>query len=86
MRFSAFRTILITVLVTSAATVVLLRWGLLPEYEPRSAPSFDTARAAEGKQPPLSPEEQINVDVYNKVSPGVVNITKTVVEYGFFLA
>ncbi len=84
MRFSALRTILITVLVTSAATVVLLRWGLLPEYEPRSAPSFETARAAEGKQPPLSTEEQINVDVYNKVSPGVVNITKTVVEYGFF--
>ncbi len=84
MKFSNLRTILLTVLVTGAATVVLLRWGLLPEYDPRGATSFESANAAEGKQPPLSPAEQINVDVYNKVSPGVVNITKTVVEYGFF--
>lgn len=84
MRFSTIRTVLFTVLVTGAATIVLLRWGLLPEVERRGAPSFESAKAAEGKQPPLSPDEQINVEVYNRVSPGVVNITKTVVEYGFF--
>jgi S1-C subfamily serine protease len=84
MRFSTIRTVLFTVLVTSAATIMLLRWGLLPEYARPGATPFESAKAAEGKQPPLSPEEQINVEVYNKVSPGVVNITKTVVEYGFF--
>ncbi len=84
MRFSTIRTVLFTVFVTSAATIILLRWGLLPEYaRPRAAP-FESAKAADGKQPPLSADEQINVEVYNKVSPGVVNITKTVVEYGFF--
>lgn len=64
---------------------MLLRWGLIPEYaQPGAAPRFEAATAAEAKQPPLSPEEQVNVDVYNKVSPGVVNITSTVVEDFFF--
>jgi S1-C subfamily serine protease len=87
MKSSTFRTILLTAIVTGAASIALLRWGLLPEIaQPGVTPRFEIARAADAKQPPLSPDEQINVDVYNKVSPGVVNITSTVVEYSFFFA
>jgi len=85
MKFSTFRTILITALATSAATIMLLRWGLMPEYsQPSTSPRFEAAAAASAKKPPLSADEQINLDVYNKVSPGVVNITSTIVEYDFF--
>jgi S1-C subfamily serine protease len=86
MRSGVLRTILATAFVSCAATILLLRWGMLPTYPVQGvAPQFQSASAADAKQPPLSPEEQVNVDVYNKVSPGVVNITSTVVEYDFFL-
>jgi len=87
MKHPLIRAILLTALFASAATIMLLRWGLIPEYVQRgAAPRFEAVTAAEAKQPPLSPEEQVNVDVYNKVSPGVVNITSTVVEDFFFFA
>jgi S1-C subfamily serine protease len=86
MKHPMFRTILVTALITSAATLLLLRWGVLPE-PPRSGRSIhlDAAAAANPGQPALSSDEQVNIQVYNKVSPGVVNITSTVVEYDFFL-
>ncbi len=84
MKFNAFRTVILTALVTGAATIMLLRWGLVPEYTRPGGAEFESAKAADAKQPPLSLDEQVNVDVYGKVGPGVVNITKTVVEYGFF--
>lgn len=85
MRYPLLRTIVITALLTGAATVLLLRWGVLPEYgETSSLPPAQLASAAAAKQPPLSPDEQVNVDVYGKCSPGVVNITSTIVEYDFF--
>jgi S1-C subfamily serine protease len=85
MKNSLVRVILVTALLTSAGTLMLLRWGILPE-PPRSSstPQLDSAAAANPAQPPLSPDEQVNIQVYNKVSPGVVNITSTVVEYDFF--
>jgi putative serine protease PepD len=87
MKHPLLRTILVTALFTSAATVLLLRWGILPEYgRTGSIARFESARAADVRQPPLSSDEQVNVDVYNKVSPGVVNITTTVVEMDFFFA
>ena len=82
------RPILITTLLSSAATVLLLRWdlgfksaGIAPGPKPDSA-----IASAPAFQPPLSPEEEVNIRVYNGVSPGVVNITTTVVEYSFFWA
>ncbi len=82
-----FRTMLAIALISSAATVLLLRLGAFPEY-PRSPGRvvFEAASAAGAAQPPLSSDEQINVQVYNKVSPGVVNITSTVVEFDFFFS
>jgi putative serine protease PepD len=82
------RPILVTALLSSAATVLLIRWdlgfrddGIAPGRRPESAIASGPA-----SQPPLSPEEEVNIRVYNGVSPGVVNITTTVVEYPFFWA
>jgi putative serine protease PepD len=82
------RPILVTALLSSAATVLLIRWdlgfrgdGIAPGRRPQSA-----IASAPASQPPLSPEEEVNIRVYNGVSPGVVNITTTVVEYPFFWA
>lgn len=82
------RPILVTALLSSAATVLLLRWdlgfrgdGIAPGPRPESA-----IASAPSSQPPLSPDEEVNIRVYNGVSPGVVNITTTVVEYPFFWA
>jgi S1-C subfamily serine protease len=86
MRQHSLRTILVTILLTVAATVIVLRWGLLPGYEEKVS-SRPTFAADPVSQPALTPDEEINVDVYEKVSPSVVNVTKEVVgvvRYGLF--
>jgi S1-C subfamily serine protease len=79
------RLVIIVVLLSSAATIMLLRWNLIPGNSPK-----ETANPAFAFTPsvpvPLSSDEQINVRVYDQVSPGVVNITRTVVQYDFFFA
>src|SRR6059036_2918399 len=85
MKEHPIRAIILTALVSGAATLALLRWDLLPEYGRRPGRlEFPAQAASPSGQPPLSPDEEVNIRVYNKVSPGVVNITSTVVEYGFF--
>ncbi len=82
-----FRTVLVTALITSALTFLMLRWETGPRTRspgPNPLPSTAIA-AAPARQPALSSEEETNVKVYDRVSPGVVNITTTVVEYDFFL-
>lgn len=73
----------ITALLSSAATILALRWDLVPGYSRREVHEPILAASPAG-QPALSSDEQINVKVYNDVSPGVVNITRTVLEYDFF--
>ena len=81
------RLIASTALIASAVTIIALRWDLLPGRRSRGVPAAPPAVAASaaGKQPPLSSDEEVNVRVHGKVGPGVVNITKIVVEYDFFL-
>ncbi len=88
MRFHPIRLILITVLLTSAVTIVLFRWDLIPVRGrgPDSGQVASAIAAAPGGQPPLGSDEEVNIRVYNKVSPGVVNITSTVVEFDFFFS
>ena len=74
------RLIILVALLSSAATLVVLRWGLIPGYSPKEAP-VPAFAFAPSQQVPLSSEEEINARVYKQVSPGVVNITATVVEY-----
>jgi S1-C subfamily serine protease len=77
------RLVIIAVFLSSAATIMALRWDLIPGYN-RSAGSNPAFAFAPAGQPPLRSEEQTNLRVYEQVSPGVVNVTRTVVEYNFF--
>jgi putative serine protease PepD len=88
MRFRPFRVILVTAIVTFALAVVLMRWDPLAtraRYRGPVQPESTIAASTTG-QPPLSGDEEVNIRVYNKVSPGVVNITSTVVEYELFFS
>jgi S1-C subfamily serine protease len=85
MKHHPVRLVIIAVLLSSAATIMALRWDLIPEYRQKEAPKPVLASTPAG-QPALTSEEESNVRIYNRVSPGVVNITKTVVEYDFFFA
>jgi len=87
MRSHPFRLVLITALLTCAATLILLRWDFFPvSGRGPISPQLESAIAAAPGQPPLSGDEETNIKVYNKVSPGVVNITSTVVEFDFFFS
>lgn len=83
MRHHPVKIFLVAALLSSAATIAALRWDLLPGHRlaETSAPAFAFAPA---EQPILSGDEETNISVYDKVSPGVVNITVTIVEYDFF--
>jgi S1-C subfamily serine protease len=78
------RIIIIAVLLSSAATILALRWDLIPSYSRNDVlrPAFAFAPAG---QIQLSSDEQTNIRVYEQVSPGVVNITSKVLEYDYFL-
>jgi S1-C subfamily serine protease len=85
MKTNALRTVTVTALVSIAATVVALRWDLVPGYRRTTQREISpVVAAAPGEQPALSADEETNIRVYSKVGPGVVNITATVVEYDFF--
>ena len=83
MRRHSLRTILITIFLTSAATIAALRWDFLPGYGEEE--TYTPAFAADPlRQPALTSDEEINVRVYEEVSPGVVHVTKKVVGYDFY--
>ena len=77
------RLLIIAVLLSSSATIMALRWDLIPGFSRKELPVPAFASAPAG-QPTLSSEEETNVRVYKTVSPGVVNITSTVVEYDYY--
>jgi putative serine protease PepD len=77
------RNIIIAVLLSISATVVALKWDFLPGYSRNDAPMPAFAFTPAG-QSIVSSDEEINIRVYGKVSPGVVNITRTIVEYYYF--
>jgi len=80
-------------LTTVAVIYVLLAWKPLGEirHSPiiswASSPSSSSAEPAFEKSPakvPISEDEQNNIEVYQKTSPGVVNITSKSIAYTFF--
>ncbi len=74
-------------MIAAAGTLLLMRLDVIPQFAGRQSERLESAiAAAPGGQPALSSDEEVNVRVYNKISPGVVNITNTVVEYDFFLS
>ncbi|HSW40100.1 MAG TPA: trypsin-like peptidase domain-containing protein, partial [Acidobacteriota bacterium] len=79
------RLIFVTALIASAVTIIAMRLDIIP-----GGGSSDLNNPAFAFTPPgghaVSDEEEINIRVYNQVSPGVVNVTRTFTEYGFFFA
>jgi S1-C subfamily serine protease len=88
MRFQHFKLVAVTALLTCTATIVALRWNMVPGYrETDRVLKTEAALASTAKgQPPLTSDEETNIQVYKKISPGVVNITSTVIEYDFFFS
>jgi S1-C subfamily serine protease len=85
MKHHPVRLFIIAALLSSAATIMALRWDLLPD--PRKEPAQAAlAAVSSAGQPALSSDEETNVKVYTQVSPGVVNITNTALEYDWFFS
>src|SRR5947208_12580145 len=80
---------LVRSLITAAVVYVILEWKPLrsefsqpPEVSWASTPAgISTAVPPAG----LSEEERNNIEIYQRYSPGVVNITTTTIGYDFFL-
>jgi putative serine protease PepD len=83
MKRHPIRLIVIVALLASAATMIALRWNPIPASSDRSAPEPAVPAVSAAAQT-ISGDEEVNIRVYNAVSPGVVNITTTVLEYDFF--
>jgi len=83
----------LTSIITAALVYVILEWRPLrgersrpPEVSQASSPSAVTSPGAAAAEPaPLSDDERNNIDIYQKYSPGVVNITSTSYAYDVFL-
>jgi len=75
--------------ITAAMVYVILEWKpLRPELSrPPDVSWASTPVSAPGAAPAagLSDEERNNIEVYQRYSPGVVNITTTTIGYDFFL-
>jgi S1-C subfamily serine protease len=80
------RLFIIAALLSSAATIMALRWDLISDHSRREPAQPALAVASSAVQVVLSNDEEINVKVYNQVSPGVVNITSTTLEYDWFFS
>ena len=80
-----FRLVAAVALLSSAATLVMLRDERVARMVgPLPAPTPEKVSAATSQPALLSPDEETNIRVYGRSSPGVVNITSTVIEYDFF--
>jgi putative serine protease PepD len=80
----------------AAMTYVAVEWDLVPSVISRvpevswatptpAAAATTTASAEALAQTPASDDEKNNIEIYERYSPGVVNITTTVVAYNLFL-
>jgi S1-C subfamily serine protease len=79
MRNHPVKTIIIAALLSSAATMAALRWNNLPEQPHEVMPSPAFAFSPPGELV-LDGDEETNISVYDRVSPGVVNITRIVID------
>src|SRR5262245_11146782 len=75
-------------IITAALVYVILEWKPLrpetsrpPEVSWASSPTPASAAPAGA----VTDDEKINIDIYQRYSPGVVNITPTTLAYDFFL-
>jgi len=86
MKHHPVRLFVIAALLSSAATIMALRWDMVPDYSHKEPAPHALAAASSAGQLALSSDEETNVKVYSQVSPGVVNITSTTLEYDWFFS
>ncbi|MBI2822554.1 MAG: trypsin-like peptidase domain-containing protein [Acidobacteria bacterium] len=80
MRTSTFiKLVFFSATVSAAIVFFALRWGAPPASQGSFNPPVQSGRPI-----PLSEDERNNIEIYRRVSPGVVNITSTSIEYDFF--
>src|SRR5215472_12998194 len=78
-------------IITAALIYVMLEWrplrpeAVAPEVSWASSPASATLSSPVPAPSGLSDDEKNNIDVYQRYSPGVVNITTTTLAYDFFL-
>src|SRR5262245_55449234 len=77
-------------IITAALVYVILEWKpLRPETSRPPEVSWASSPAASTTSPTPAAggtdDEKINIDIYQRYSPGVVNITTTTLAYDFFL-
>ena len=78
------RLVIVTAMMAIAVTLITLRWDLIPGIRVQDEDRKAFAFAPSGTTT-LSGDEEINVRVYEQVSPGVVNITtRVMIEERFF--
>ena len=79
-RRSFWKVVLASSLISSGSVFFLLRWPAPPSTQAQfvqpATHSFDTA---------LTQEESINIEIYKTLSPAVVNVTATTIEFTWFL-
>ena len=89
---NAIKVAFLSSVITAALVYVMLEWQPLrpegsrpPEVSWASSPTASSTPAAAAATTRYSDEERTNIDLYEKYSPGVVNITSTTLSYDFFL-
>ncbi len=78
-RTDFWKVILVSSLLSAGIVLFFLRWPSPPGAEAVYSPT-----AAAVDQRAVSEDERVNIDIYEKYSRGVVNITSTVIEYNWF--
>jgi putative serine protease PepD len=82
---------LLSSVITAALVYVVLEWRPLQSTTPVEPPAVSWASGPApapvpaAEDPATSADERNNIDVYHRLSPGVVNITTTTFGYDFFL-
>ncbi len=84
-----FKVAFLSSIITAATVYVVLEWKPLRSEQPQPpdvswASSYHESPPAEGERI-VSEDEKNNIEIYQKYSPGVVNITTTTLAYDFFL-
>lgn len=75
-----WKIILASSLISAGIVFFFLQWSSPPGSQAKL-----TEPVATSVDRPLTEEEQVNIRVYEQLSPGVVNVTATTIEYDWFL-
>ena len=89
---SLIKVAILSSIITAAAVYVVMEWkplksepGPTPEVSLASSTTSVTGQTAAASTFIVTDDEQNNIDIYQRYSPGVVNITTTTLQYDFFL-